>query len=58
MTQIKKIRKDISHFILSNEEKVAIMEAKIQRAEAHVKALAELAKLQQKSARGSKYTSR
>ncbi len=57
MTEIKKIRKDVSHFVLSQEEKVALMEAKIQRAEAHVRALADLAKIKA-SARGSKYSSR
>lgn len=57
MTQIKKIRKDASQFVLSQEEKIALMEAKIQRAEAHAKALADLAKLKA-SARGSKYSSR
>jgi hypothetical protein len=57
MAQIKKIKKDVSHFVLSHEEKEALMQAKIQRAEAHVQALAELAKLKT-SARGSKYPSR
>ena len=57
MTQIKKIKKEVSHFVLSHEEKVALMEAKIQRAEAHVQALAELAKLKA-GARGSKYPPR
>jgi len=57
MTEIKKIRKDVSHFVLSGEEKVALLEAKIQRAEAHVRALAELVKLQD-AARGSKYSAR
>jgi hypothetical protein len=57
MTQIKKIKKEVSHFVLSHEEKVALMEAKIQRAEAHVQALAELAKLKT-SARRSKYPPR
>ncbi len=57
MTEIKKIRKDVSHFVLSQEEKIALMEAKIQRAEAHVQALADLAKIKA-SARGSKYSSR
>jgi hypothetical protein len=44
-------------FILSQDEKLALMEAKIARAEAQVKALAELAKAKD-SARGSKYSSR
>lgn len=57
MTQIKKIRKDASQFVLSHEEKTALMEAKIQRAEAHVRALADLAKLKV-SARGLKYRPR
>jgi len=57
MTELKKIRKDVSHFVLSGEEKVALLEAKIQRAEAHVRALAELVKLQD-AARGSKYSAR
>ena len=49
--------KEMSHFILSPEDKVALMEAKIARAEAQVKALAELARAKA-SARGSKYSSR
>ena len=49
--------KDFPQFILSQEDKVALMEAKIARAEAQVKALAELAKAKE-SARGSKYSSR
>jgi hypothetical protein len=44
-------------FILSSDEKLALMEAKIARAEAQVKALAELARAKD-SARGSKYSSR
>ena len=31
-------------FVLTAEQKIALLEAKVQRAEAHVKALAELAK--------------
>ena len=50
-------KNEYSQFILSSEEKVALMEAKIARAEAQVKALAELAKAKE-SARGSKYTPR
>jgi hypothetical protein len=49
--------KEMSHFVLSQEDKVALMEAKIARAEAQVKALAELAKAKD-SARGSKYSPR
>ena len=49
--------KELSHFILSREEKVALMEAKIARAEAQVTALADVAKATE-SARGSKYSSR
>ena len=49
--------KEVSQFILSPNEKVALMEAKIERAEAQVKALAEVLKTQE-SARGSKYPSR
>jgi hypothetical protein len=45
------------HFILSQDDKVALMEAKMKRVEAQVKALAELAKAQG-SARGSKYSPR
>ena len=53
----KNEKRNVSHFVLSHEEKVALMEAKVARAEAQVKALAESAKLME-SARGSKYTSR
>jgi hypothetical protein len=53
----RKSIKEFSHFVLSREEKVALMEAKIARAEAQVKALAELAKAKE-SARGSKYPTR
>jgi hypothetical protein len=49
--------KEVSQFILSPNEKVALMEAKIERAEAQVKALAEMLKATD-SARGSKYSSR
>ena len=56
MTQFKKNAQDASQFVLSQEEKIALMEAKIRRAEAHVKALAKLANLHA-SARGSKYSS-
>jgi len=52
-------KNEYSQFILSREEKVALMEAKVARAEAQVKALAEIVKVKAKeSARGSKYTSR
>jgi hypothetical protein len=55
----RKSIKEMPQFILSQEEKVALVEAKIARAEEHIKALAELAKLEElKSARGSKYSSR
>ena len=50
-------KNEYSQFIFSREEKVALIEAKIARAEAQVKALAELAKAKE-SARGLKYTSR
>jgi len=53
----RKSIKELSHFVLSPEDKVALVEAKIARVEAQVKALAELAKAQE-SARGSKYSSR
>jgi hypothetical protein len=33
-----------SQFVLTTEQKVALLEAKLARAEAHVKALAEMAK--------------
>jgi hypothetical protein len=49
--------KSVSHFVLSKEEKVALIEAKMARVEAQVKALAELAKATD-SARGSKYPTR
>jgi hypothetical protein len=48
--------KEWSHFILSREEKVALIESKIARAEAQVKALADMAKARA-SVRGSKYSS-
>jgi len=55
----RKSIKTMPQFILSSDEKVALLEAKIARAEAHIKALAELAKLEElKTARGSKYSSR
>ena len=44
-------------FILSQDEKVALIEAKIARTEAYLKSLAALAK-KQETARGSKYSSR
>ena len=50
-------KREYSQFVLSREEKVALMEAKLARAEAQVKALAEIAKAKE-SARGSKYASR
>jgi hypothetical protein len=53
----RKIKKEFSHFVLSQEDKVALMEAKIARAEAQIKSLAELATAKN-SARGSKYSSR
>ena len=52
----RKIKKEFSHFVLSQEDKVALIEAKMQRVEAQVKALAELATAKN-SARGSKYSS-
>jgi hypothetical protein len=33
-----------SQFVLTQEQKIALLEAKVARAEAHVKALAEIAK--------------
>jgi len=53
----RKNKKDFSHFVLSPEDKVALLEAKMQRVEAQAKALAELATAKN-SARGSKYSSR
>ena len=50
----RKSIKDLPHFVLSHEDKVALLDAKMKRVEAQVKALAELAKAQA-SARGSKY---
>lgn len=44
-------------FILSQDEKTALIEAKIARTEAHIKSLAALVE-KQKTARGSKYSSR
>ena len=49
--------KTLSHFVLSPEEKVALVEAKLARTEALVKSLATLAD-RQRVARGSKYTPR
>ena len=49
--------KTLSHFVLSPEEKVALVEAKIARTEAYIKSLAALAE-KQRVARGSKYTPR
>jgi hypothetical protein len=53
----RKNKKEFSHFVLSQEDKVALIEAKVARVEAQAKALAELAKAKN-SARGSKYPSR
>jgi tetrahydromethanopterin S-methyltransferase subunit A len=52
----RKSKKEFSHFVLSSEDKVALIEAKMKRVEAQMKALAELAKAKD-SARGSKYPS-
>jgi hypothetical protein len=49
--------KTLSHFILSPEEKVALIEAKIARTQEHIKSLAALVE-KQNAARGSKYSSR
>ena len=49
--------KTLPQFILSPEEKIALVEAKIARTEALVKSLATLAE-KQRVARGSKYTPR
>ena len=54
--EVKSI-KTLSHFVLSPEEKVALIEAKIARTEAHIRSLAALVE-KQKTARGSKYSSR
>jgi hypothetical protein len=53
----RKSKKEFSHFVLSHEDKAALIEAKVARVEAQVKALAELVKAKD-SARGSKYSSR
>jgi hypothetical protein len=53
----RKSIKTLSHLILSPEEKVALIEAKIARTEELVKSLATLAE-KQRVARGSKYSSR
>jgi hypothetical protein len=52
-----KSTKILPQFILSQEEKIALIEAKIARTEALVKSLATLAE-QQRVARGSKYPPR
>lgn len=49
--------KEMPQFILSQDEKIALIEAKIARTEALVKSLATLAE-KQPVARGSKYSSR
>ena len=49
--------KEMPQFILSSNDKVELVEAKIARAEAQLKALADLAKAKE-SARGSKYSPR
>ena len=53
----RKSIKTISHFTLSQEEKVALIEAKIARTEEYIKSLAALAE-KQAVARGSKYSPR
>ena len=53
----RKSIKEMPQFILSQDEKVALIEAKIARTEAHIKSLAALVE-KQKTARGSKYSSR
>ena len=53
----RKSKKEFSHFVLSHEDKAALIEAKVARVEAQVKALAELVKAKD-SARGSKYSPR
>ena len=53
----KRIKKSVSHFVLSQEEKAALIQAKIARTEAHIQSLAVLTK-QLETARGSKYPSR
>lgn len=53
----RKSKKEFSHFVLSHEDKMALIEAKMQRVEAQMKALAELATAKD-SARGSKYSPR
>ena len=47
--------KELSHFTLSHEEKVALIEAKVARTEAYLKSLAALVE-KQNAARGSKYS--
>jgi len=56
MAEVRKVKKDASHFVLSHDEKMALMQAKLERARAHARGLAEMAKVE--SARGSKYPSR
>jgi len=52
-----KSTKEMSQFVLSPIDRIALMEAKIARAEAQVKALADVAQAKE-SARGSKYSPR
>jgi len=53
----RKSIKTMPQFILSQDEKTALIEAKIARTEAHIKSLAALAE-KLSTARGSKYSSR
>jgi hypothetical protein len=49
--------KPMPQFILSQDEKLALIEAKIARTEAYIKSLVALAE-KQEATRGSKYSSR
>ena len=53
----RKSIKTVPQFILSQDEKIALIEAKIARTEAHIKSLVALAE-KQAATRGSKYPTR
>jgi len=48
-------KNDVLKFVLSHADKIALVEAKTQRAQAYLKALSELAKKQETS-KGAKYS--
>ena len=44
MNELKEPKPTLNQFVLTPEQKLALVEAKVKRAEAHIKALAEIAK--------------